>query len=499
VSQGATGSMNLGDAVRGVMRRALQVYSDNPQASGWLRMHMARFDEPLRVAVAGKVKAGKSTLLNALLGEAIAPTDAGECTQVVTWYQDGNTPKVTLYPKNPGPNAAPRQVPLHRRDGALELDLGGTPVDRVDRMVVDWPSQSLRATTLIDTPGIDSLSTDTSARSHQFLAPDDAPTAADAVIYLMRHLHSGDVRFLESFHDQGVARATAVNTIAVLSRADEIGVGRLDALMSAKRIANRYRCDDKLRDLCQTVVAVAGLLAQTGRTMKQVEFTALTELSALAREDMDALLLSVDRFVTSQTTAPLSTEARGALLDRFGLFGVRLGVTLIRQGVNDPARLSTELVRRSGLDDLREVLAIQFTERRDLLKARSALLALDLVLHREPRPASAPLAVELERIMSGAHEFAELRLLSSLRSGAVKVPDEARVEAERLLGGDGGAATARLGLDADADPTTARAATMDALSRWRRRAESPLSSRSVADTARVVVRSCEGILATLPP
>ena len=35
---------------------------------------------------------------------------------------------------------------------------------------------------------------------------------------------------------------------------------------------------------------------------------------------------------------------------------------------------------------LRSVLDTQFSERRDLLKARSALLAVDLVLTREPRP-----------------------------------------------------------------------------------------------------------------
>ena len=39
-----------------------------------------RLREPLRLAIAGIVKAGKSTLLNAILGEQIAPTDAGECT-----------------------------------------------------------------------------------------------------------------------------------------------------------------------------------------------------------------------------------------------------------------------------------------------------------------------------------------------------------------------------------------------------------------------------------
>ena len=491
---GPQGALNLGNAVRGLMQQAIQVYGDSPQAVGWLRMHLARFEEPLRVAIAGKVKAGKSTLLNALVGEAVAPTDAGECTRIVTWYQDGHAPRVMMHPRG----GQPSQLSIHRRDGALSFDLAGTSPDQVDRLVVDWPSQSLRGTTLIDTPGIDSLSRDVSAVSHQFLAPEDAPTAADAVVYLMRHLHSGDVRFLESFYDQGVARATAVNTIAVLSRADEIGVGRLDALMSAKKIAARYRTDDKLRDLAQTVVAVAGLLAQTGRTMKQSEFAALIQLSKLERADMDKLLLSADRFCAPDGSDVLTGDERRKLLDRFGLFGVRLGVTLIRQGVDDPAKLSAELVRRSGLDDLREVLNIQFTERRDLLKARSALLALDLVLHREPRTQAQHLAVELERIMSGAHEFNELRLLTALRSGAVKMPEEARNEAERLLGGEGGVAYARLGLDANADLTEFRNATLEALSKWRRRAENPLSTRAQTDAARVVMRSCEGILATLP-
>jgi hypothetical protein len=40
-------------------------------------------------------------------------------------------------------------------------------------------------------------------------------------------------------------------------------------------------------------------------------------------------------------------------------------------------------------------------------------------------------------------------------------------------------------------------AAIDAAGRWRRRGESPLSSRAVADVARQVVRSCEGILATM--
>jgi hypothetical protein len=487
-------NLPLGASVRLLLRRTIDTYADSPQAAGWLRHNLARFDEPLRVAIAGKVKAGKSTLLNALVGESIAPTDAGECTRIVTWYIDAHSPKVTLFPRA----AAPRQLAISRTNGALSFDLQGTPVEQVDRLEVQWPSQSLRTQTLIDTPGIASLSRDTSARAGAFLAPEDSPTQADAVIYLMRHLHATDVRFLESFYDQGVAKATPINTIAVLSRADEIGVGRLDALSSARRIARRYRADDKIRGLCQTVVAVAGLLAQTGRTMRQQEFAALNTLAGLPRADLDALLLSVDRFSRSELAEP-DSETRRALMDRFGLFGVRLSTTLIRQGIKDPNQIATELVRRSGLDELRSVLATQFTERRDLLKARSALLAIDLVLTREPRPASAPLAAEVERILAGAHEFAELRLLSTLRSGAIKLSPEVLDEAERLLGGEGGSAAARLGLDpaAAADPRAMRAAALDAVTRWQRRAESPLSGRAVSDVARVVVRSVEGVLAQL--
>jgi hypothetical protein len=495
VTAPAGGSPGLRESVRAVLQRAVDTYRDSPDAQRWLRHHLDRYDEPLRLAIAGKVKAGKSTLLNALVGEVIAPTDAGECTKVVTWYQDGHAPNVLLYPLA----GQPRQLRIERDSGALRIDMGD-PADTVDRLEVTWPSTSLRSTTLIDTPGIASLSLDVSARSERFLAPEDAPTAADAVLYLMRHLHSADMRFLESFHDKGVARAAPVNTIAVLSRADEVGVGRVDALRSARRIAARYRADETLRAFCQTVVPVAGLLAVTGRTMRQDEYAELAALAKLPPEQLDALLLTVDRFVATDggdAVADLSAATRTVLLDRFGMFGLRLSTTLIRQGVGDAATLAAELVQRSGLVELREVLATQFTARRDVLKARSALIALDEVLRRDPRPAATPLAVEVERILAGAHEFAELRLLSDLRGRVLRPPKEQAQEAERLIGGDGSAPNQRLGLPPDAGRDELRAVALDRLTAWRRRAESPMSSRAMANAARVVVRSCEGILAGL--
>jgi hypothetical protein len=482
---------SLSAATRRVLLLALDAHRDEPATVHWLRGQLDRLDEPLRVAVAGKVKAGKSTLLNALVGEQVAPTDAGECTRVVTWYRDGPTPRIVLYPTD----GAPAPIPVRRHEGALVIDLDGRPAAGLDRMVVDWPSQGLRVATLIDTPGIASTTTETSRRTVAFLDPDDeTPTEADAVVYLMRHLHATDAAFLESFRDRGVARATAVNTVAVISRADEIGGGRVDALFSARGIAQRYRNEPTVRGLCQNVVAVAGLLAQTGRTLRQTEFTALAELSRTPREDLDRDLLSVDRFLRTAGGPP--ADVRSRLVHRFGIFGIRLSATLIRQGAQSPAALAAELVDRSGLPELQRVLHTQFAERRDLLKARSALLAVDSLLRGNR---DGPLAREVERILAGAHDFTELRLLSALRSGAVTLPRPAAEEAERLLGDAGGAAGARLGLPAEAGPADLRHAAFDALGRWQRHAVNPMFGRAATDACRVVVRSCEGILAELSP
>ena len=98
---------------------------------------------------------------------------------------------------------------------------------------------------------------------------------------------------------------------------------------------------------------------------------------------------------------------------------------------------------------------------------------------------------------AGAHEFVELRLLNGLRRGGVRLSGADMEEIERLLGGSGSSPPDRLGLAAGAAGDELGRELASVITRWQRRAESPMSNRQVADAARVVVRTCEGLHATL--
>ncbi|WP_346769028.1 dynamin family protein [Crystallibacter degradans] len=489
------------DAVPDLLRQAIEAYADDPDTRRALEGYQRRLAEPLRVAIAGMVKAGKSTLLNAIIGEEIAPTDTAECTRVVTWYRFRDTPRITLYPALGGPGGPatePRTLPIRRVEGRLVFDMGATRAEEVDRLVVDWPAKGLRELTLIDTPGIASLSGEVSARSTDFLTPRDTPSEADAMVYLMRHLHAADLRFLEAFKDTAAGQSGTVNALAVLSRADEIGAGRIDSLLSAGEIAERYRRDGTLRSLALGVVPIAGLLAQSARTLRQAEFTALLELARLDRSERERMLLSADRFARPAEGLEAGPEVRAALLERFGLFGIRMSTALIRGGIGEPTALAHELARRSGLDDLLHLMSGQFQARATQLKARTALAAVEALLRERPRAGTERVAALLERIQAGAHEFRELRLLATARTTGLDLPKELASEAERLIGGRGILPALRLGLPDGTSSEALRGEALACLRRWRTLAENPMTDRSAAEACQIVVRSCEAVLARLP-
>jgi hypothetical protein len=269
----------------------------------------------------------------------------------------------------------------------------------------------------------------------------------------------------------------------------------MDSLLAAAEIAERYRRDPNLRKLALGVVPVAGLLAQSARSMRQSDFEALQLLAAMERVDREKQLLSADRFLHAAGPDGLTRAARAALLERYGVFGIRLSAVLIRNGFTAPTPLANELARRSGLQPLLDLLGRQFQARADALKARTAMVGVETLLRTSPRDGTGELTAALERLQVNAHEFRELRLLAALRTTGTSLPPELANEAEGLIGGWGAASHVRLGLDADVGPGQLAAEARRRLAQWRAIAENPLTDRSAVEVCRVVVRSCEGVVA----
>jgi dynamin family protein len=493
VERSADGAPDLAAEVRRIAALARRV-ADGTHHAAAVDAVARRLDEPLRVAVAGRVKAGKSTLLNALVGERLAATDAGECTRIVTWYRHGLGYGVTADLRTGG-----RADLLFRRtDGALEIDLGDRTVDEIERIEVEWPSVKLISMTLIDTPGLGSIDQGASVRTTDALldAGVESPGQADAVLYLMRHLHHADARFLEAFMDHSIAHASPVNAVVVLSRADEIGAARPDALGSARSIAERYAADPRVRELASGVVPVAGLLAETGATLRQEQFDWLATVARLDSGDRERLLGSVERF-RDANVSPLTEDIREDLLERFGLFGLRLAVRLIADGdVTTATGLANALLEHSGIRPLQRVLTERYAARAQVLKARSALVALRAIgvsLDRDAVARGSEIVEAVDRLEASSGELALLRLQHLVLAGLLALAEDERVEIDRLTGG--GDSATRVGLAPAADADEVRAAAVAGIERWRARAGNPLSDRRTIEAAEIVSRAYEAVYA----
>ena len=494
--------MSTSDHVRAILGGTISAYRSDPRYANrpdvyneldWIGR---RLNEPIRIALAGTLKAGKSTLVNALVGEDIAPTDATEATRIVTWFRNGPTPKVTANHRG----GRRSNVPITRATAGGSGERGLTfdfasldPVDVVD-LDVEWPAAELINTTIIDTPGTSSLSRDVSERTLRLLIPEDGVPRVDAVVFLLRTLNAADIALLKQIGELVGGSAGALGVIGVASRADEIGAGRIDAMLSAKDVATRFTAEMDKTGICQAVVPVSGLLALTARTLRQSEFVALEKLAGVDAAELAKAMLSVDRFVREDSALPVDAATRAALLDRFGMFGLRISIAVLRAGVSDSVALADELLERSGLIALRDVIDQQFAQRSDLLKAHTALLALRQFVQVNPIYATPHILTDIDPLLADTHAFEELRLLSQLHSRATTLNSDEMASLRRIIGGSGTDAASRLGLQPD-EPYDGPRAAFAAAQRWRRRADHPLNDPFTTRACRAAVRSAEALVA----
>src|ERR1044072_5156808 len=110
-------------------------------------------------------------------------------------------------------------------------------------------------------------------------------------------------------------------------------------MRSGREVATQFTAEMDKTGICQAVVPVSGLLALTARTLRQSEFVALEKLAAVDAVELTKAMLSVDRFVREDSSLPVDAATPAALLERFGMFGIRISIAVLRAGVSDSVAL----------------------------------------------------------------------------------------------------------------------------------------------------------------
>jgi hypothetical protein len=457
-----------------------------------------RLDGPLRVAIAGRLKAGKSTLVNALIGRRVAPTDVGECTRIVTQLRYGTSDRVDVVRRN-GTRAS---LPLDE-SGMIPQRLG-VPRSEVSYVDVTLTSDNLRDLTVVDTPGLSSTNAPVSDQVKRFLFSDSAGPAgpaaetapidttldvdsasalsgAEAIIYVFtQSVRADDVQALEAFRSMSARLSSnPINSLGLYNKVDKLVPGGSDPWPVAGPLAADQAT--VLRRVISDVVPVVGLLAETteaGR-LTAADCEALRQLARLPQTERTVLLAAVDLFTNRDCAVP--RQARERLLRLLDLYGIGFAIA---QLVAAPQLATGELVRllfaASGFPRLRHTLDQAFRWRSDAIKAGWGLSSLEKIAGHAERPVDRELLRDaIERVLQQP-EYHRLRLLEVaqlITTGAVDLPGQMEGELTRLaLSND---PRWILNLPQAAPDQLVRAA-LDAATRWRAYAvagASPAQSR----------------------
>lgn len=348
----------------------------------------ARLGLPLRLAVVGRVKAGKSTLVNALVGARVAATDEAECTKLVTHYVFDPPDRAEIILTDG------HSIFVNIVDGRLPDPLP-VAADKISHLVVHLHHDTLRDYTLIDTPGLATTTAENEARTRSSILGLDGPRQTDAVIYVFRDQQfQSDVEFLREFRIAS-GGASSNNSIGVLSHADGFGDGAWGEQDPIKAASARARLLAQQRSgEVATVVAVAGKLAESAAVgrVREEDAAALNALSAT--DDINLVAGQV----------PINQDRFKRLVDLIDDYGIRFG----RAHSGNAVLLNRWLEEVSGVQNLRLALSRQYVGRYPQLKARQAFILMEQSVRQMPRP------MPLIRMLSDARGSPELHPLAEV-------------------------------------------------------------------------------------
>lgn len=329
---------------------------------------LTELDSPMRIAITGMIKTGKSTLLNALLGKYIVPTAVEVLTYNVNWFH---------HVKN-SPNGT-EQIIVHfhnKEDKTYSLsDLNKfvaygqnnkETLNAIHWVDVYLDEPILKIFDLIDTPGLSSLVGTESQHTRDLLTKDK--NRPDAIVYLMKKgFKSSDVSEVSDFHS-ATGLMSGINTVAALTRVDELNGNYKDAEEIIKRNLSEHA---EIRYFFSNIFPISALPAEASSNLSTKDIERIKKVSMT--KSVDELTLDRSTFVCESSI--LSTEEAEGLCEKLSISGIRLLLNFF----NEHPEASAEDCKKylydfSRVEELKTYLLKQFGTRADFHKTQRVIM-----------------------------------------------------------------------------------------------------------------------------
>lgn len=503
--------------VERLLSDALSQTANQPDLANFHRLLQQcrrRLHQPMRVAIVGVIKAGKSTLMNALLQEKIVATGAVEATFNVNWLKYSDSPSLKVYFKDNRPPEAKSFSELK----ALTL----RPEEHQDYLLsikyieVAYPNEILRTFNIIDTPGLKSFYEEDSKNTQDFLklhgeelteVTQQEAANADAVLYLFSQgIGKGDAETVQAFQGPLAGNATPINAIGVLTKVDIYATDPnvSDPMAAGQRIASRLSQKPEVGRLLYTIYPICGLLAEGVQTLTDKHFEILTQLSQLPEKRFARLSRYVPKFLDRYEAEdlPISQELRAELHQQLGLYGIIQAYHLLNSGIKAKEQLVAELLKKTGIPELRQLILSHFGHRAFLIKLGTVLRQISVAYFQERKHLQGTSLQVLEEV-TGKFEalkdkqqaFQELDVLRSYYENKLDFDPEEKEQLLQVTGEDGTSCGERLGLGERAIVDEMLPVAEARMRYWHQRADDFFASdRATIAAAKVLARSYGRIL-----
>jgi hypothetical protein len=333
--------------------------------------------QPFNLAVVGRMKAGKSTLINGLIGRSLAISDVEEATATLNWICHGSEIQENEFLVH-WKNREAETRPL----SDLVLWTGKSPevLERIRatsylRLYANLPR--LKEIQIIDTPGTGSA-VEEHEIAKEFLNPETIACSieeggkADAILYVIPPVgREQDEETLQAFSGCRLPNSGPYNSLAIIHKWDGLEVEDPKARAREKGA----RLLEQLQGLVADVIPVSGPLALAARAAPEMFFAQLVDALAIDEKDLRRRLRTADRW----DSEPKMAAARQSFPLPWASFKL-LAQVLHRGSVTDPVAARRRCLEESGILELEQALQDRFFSRSAVLKQCQVLTRAGFIL-----------------------------------------------------------------------------------------------------------------------